>query len=138
MISTTDLVVSNLIRYFFAVKKLDEAKLKLTALDTTMEAHSPNLSGEHGYNGTKDQKLLEYSIKRKELEDEIKGWDSECHMYYNILHLYELSENDIEFLSLKYKDKLSNVQIAKKMFYTNEKYAWRKNEAILEKLSKYV
>lgn len=139
MINSVDLVKSNLIRYFYAVSKREKAELDLLALDTSMGAKSPKFDNSPvGYSGTKDEKLVNYSIKKQKLDDEIKSWYNESQVYFNILHLFELEDKDIEFLSYIYKDKLSGDEIAKKLFYSDRKYVSRKHNALLEKLSKYV
>ena len=133
-----DLVVSNLIRYFYAESRCDEIRLKIIALNQTMGVHSPNFSGEHGYTGTKDQKLLDYSVKKAKLDDELKGWENEKMVYYNVLHLNEIVDEDIKFLSLIYKDKIKYEEVAKRCFFTDKSYVSRKKETLLEKLSRYI
>lgn len=134
----TDLVISNLIRYFYAVSKVDEIKLKIEALDQTMGVHSPSISDEHGYSGTRDEKLLNYSVKRSNLEEELKKWKSEKELYYIILHLEELDDIDNKMLEYLYKDKLPYEKIAKLVPFTNKAYVSRKKDSILEKLSKFI
>lgn len=139
MINSTDLVKSNLIRYFYAVSKREKAELDLLALETSMGAKSPKFDSEVvGYSGTKDEKLLNYSIKKQKLDNEIKSWYNESQVYFNILHLFELEDKDIEFLSYIYKDKLNGDEIARKLFYTDRKYVSRKHNSLLERLSKFV
>ena len=139
MIGKKELVISNLYRYFYALSKIEELELELERLDTSMGVKSPKFdSSPSGYSGTHDEKLLNYSIKKQKLDDELKGWKVDSQTYYNVLRLFELEENDIKFLTLMYKDKLSGDEIANKMYFTNRMYVSRKKDALLEKLSKYV
>lgn len=134
----TDLVISNLIRYYYADSKVDEIRLKIIALDQTMGVHSPNFTDIHGYSGTKDEKLLNYSVKRGELDKELAKWKSEKDTYYLILHLDELDEVDNKMLEYLYKEKLPYDKIAKLVPFTNKAYVSRKKDSILEKLSKFI
>lgn len=139
MVGKKELVISNLYRYFYAERKLEEARLELEALDTSMGMKSPKLDkSPSGYSGTKDEKLLNYSIKKSEIDKEIRGWQSEVQTYYNVLHLYELDQLEIKFLSLMYKEKLSGQRIAEVMYFTNRQYVNRKRDTILERLARYM
>lgn len=138
MISKTDLVKSNLIRYFWADKKVDEINLRLEALKQTMMAHSPNLNAIHGYSGTKDERLLDYSVKKGKLDNELKGWTEERQSYFFICHLNELDEEDIKFLSYLYKDQLKYDEVATKCYYTDKSYVSRKHNTLLDKLSEFI
>lgn len=139
MIGKKELAISNLYRYFYAESKVDELKLELERLERTVGVKSPKFdSSPSGYSGTRDEKLLNYSIKKSKLDDEIKGWKVESQTYYNVLHLFELNEEDMRFLSYLYKDKYSGEKVAELMPYTDRKYVHRKRDSLLEKLSKYV
>lgn len=138
MIGKTDLVEAKLKQYFYSIKELDELKLELVALETKMGAKSPKFdSSPSGYSVPRDEKLLAYSRKKTELDEKILAKTNESNVYYNVLHLYELDEQDIMFLSLLYKEKLSGDEIASRMCYTNRMYVSRKQKSLLEKLSKY-
>lgn len=139
MIGKKELAISNLYRYFYAISEKEKVELKLEELETSVGYKSPNFSGEVvGYSGTKDEKLLRYSIKKGELEKEKDKWVKESEVYYYVLHLYELTEEDMKFLKLKYQCKLSGEEISKQMPYTNRMYVKRKDEKLLERLSKFV
>lgn len=138
MVEKSDLVVSNLIRYFNAQQCLENAKNKLLEIERQVGVKSPNLEAIHGYNGTRDEQLLRFSIEKQKVDAEIVGWTTETNVYYNVLHLFELEENDIKMLEYIYKDKLKYDEIARKMYYTDKSYVSRKKDNILEKLAKYV
>lgn len=139
MIGKKELVISNLYRYFYAITEREKVEQKLIVLERSVDVRSPKFDSEPvGYSLPRDNKLAEYSRKKSKLEDEIKSWESESQVYYNILHLYELEESDIEFLSLLYKEKLKYEEIAKRLFYTDKSYVSRKKENLLERLSKYL
>lgn len=138
MINKQDLVVSNLIRYFYAIDKIEECTFKLIELKQTVSVHSPNFTDTHGYNGTRDNKLVSYSEKKEEIEKEIENWISERDMYYNVLHLDKISKNDIMFLSLVIKDKIKYNEIARKLYFTDKSYVCRKKDKLLNLLSNYI
>lgn len=138
MITDKDLVHANLIHYFKAVCELDTCKNRLEELKQRVGVHSPSLDALHGFSKTRDQKLTDYSNEVAKLQDEMKGWEHDRLIYWNVLHLNELDEQDLKFLSLRYKDKLNYDQISKAMYYSSKQHAHRKDNALLDKLSRFI
>lgn len=139
MISKTHIVESLLTQMFYYQQESKTLIQHIESIYHEMKGlKSPNLTDVHGSPEDRQHKLIRLGEKIRLLELKKRQYDIQYKNIFQLLHLFDVDEQDMKILELLYKERQTCDEVALNYGYNNGKYVSRKRVKLLKKIAENV
>lgn len=136
MIRKSHIVESLLTQMYYYQQETEAAIQHIEDIYHDMKGlRSPNLTDVHSAPEDRQHKLIRLGEKVSQLELKKRQYDIQYKNIYQLLRLHKLEEQELRFLELLYRERLTCDEVAETYGYNNRKYVSRKRIKLLEKIS---